>query len=108
MRLIEASRRGGLGGCASWHHEARDNYGSAQTHRGPVRTAEDAAITAKVKTKFAADDLVKAHRIDVDTTRGVVELQGTVRSAAERDRAMQLARQTEGVVDVRDDLRISG
>lgn len=100
----------GVGGCASWHNATtRDNpAASAEAHRGPVTTTADAAITAKVKTKFAADDLVKARRIDVDTMRGVVQLNGTVNSAAERSRAIDLARNTDGVVDVKDNLRVSG
>lgn len=98
----------GLGGCASWHHGARDDTVASEAHRGPVQATADAAITAKVKTKFAADDLVKARRIDIDTTRGVVQLYGTVSSAAEHDRALQLARGTEGVVEVRDNLKVAG
>lgn len=44
----------------------------------------DASLTAKIKSKMALDDTVKAARIDVDTSRGVVTLTGTVRSEAER------------------------
>jgi len=97
----------GAAGCASWDH-ARTADNATAEHRGPVQTAGDAAITAKVKTKFAADEMVKAHDIDVDTLRGVVTLHGTVNSAAERDRAVSLARGTEGVVDVKSDLRFAG
>jgi hyperosmotically inducible protein len=50
------------------------------------------------------DDTVKAARIDVDTTDGVVTLTGTVSSQAERTRALQLARETEGVKTVHDRL----
>ncbi len=95
----------GVTGCASWraHH---DQY--ASEHRGPMQAASDAVITAKVKTALAADDMVKARNIDVDTMRGVVQLNGTVRSAAERSRAIQLARHVSGVLDVRDNLKTMG
>ncbi len=99
----------GMTGCASWSqaHEKQASAASSE-HRTAGRTVADAAITAKVKTAFAADDLVKARHIDVDTSRGVVSLYGTVSSAAERDRAMQIARNIKGVVDVKDNLKTTG
>jgi osmotically-inducible protein OsmY len=70
------------------------------------RALEDAALTAKIKSKLALDDQVEALRIDVDTTGDVVTLSGTVRSDAERERAVRLARETEGVRRVVDRLRV--
>lgn len=65
----------------------------------------DASLTAKIKSKMALDDMVKALNIDVDTQGGVVTLSGLVHSAAERERAVQLARETAGVRQVVDALR---
>ena len=65
----------------------------------------DGALTAKIKSKMALDDLVRARSIDVSTEAGVVTLGGTVRSATERDRAVQLARETAGVTRVIDHMR---
>ncbi len=62
----------------------------------------DAGITTAVKTKFAADDTVKAYRIDVDTKDKVVTLKGDVETPAARERAVEIARATEGVRDVVD------
>ena len=62
----------------------------------------DAGITTAVKSKFAADDTVKAYRIDVDTKDKIVTLKGEVDTAAAKDRAVELARATEGVRDVVD------
>ncbi len=93
------------GGCASWNHTRTASNGATAEHRGPAETVADATITAKIKTKFAADNVVKARDIDVDTARGVVTLKGTVNSANERDRAIALARDTHGVVDVRSELK---
>ena len=78
------------------------------THRSLGRTAEDDAITARVKAAFIADKTVKAHDIDVDTNRGVVTLKGTVASPVERDRAVAIANRTKGVFEVRDQLTVSG
>jgi hypothetical protein len=65
---------------------------------------DDAALTAKIKSKMALDDTVKALNVDVDTSNGVVTVSGTVRSDAERQRALQLARETDGVRQVTDRL----
>lgn len=62
----------------------------------------DPGITTAVKSKLAADDLVKSYRIDVDTKDGVVTLSGEVDNAAAKARAVELARGTEGVRDVLD------
>ena len=66
----------------------------------------DAGITTAVKSKLAADDMVKAYKVDVDTANKVVTLSGVVETAAQRDRAVTLARNTEGVGDVIDQLRV--
>jgi osmotically-inducible protein OsmY len=67
---------------------------------------EDGALTAKIKSKMALDDTVQARRIDVHTSAGLVTLSGTVSSQAERQRAVQLARETKGVRSVIDHLRV--
>jgi osmotically-inducible protein OsmY len=66
----------------------------------------DAAVTTAVKSKLLADTTVAGLKIDVDTKDGVVTLTGTVRSAAERDQAVRLARATDGVKDVIDRLKV--
>jgi hyperosmotically inducible protein len=66
----------------------------------------DAGITSAVKTKMAADDTVKASEINVDTHNHVVTLNGTVGSQAEKERAVTIARNTNGVNSVVDDLRV--
>jgi len=62
----------------------------------------DAGISTKVKAKLAADDVVKAHQIDVDTRSGEVTLTGNVDSRESHDRAIQLAKETKGVTKVVD------
>jgi hyperosmotically inducible periplasmic protein len=67
----------------------------------------DPLITAKVKMKFAADDLVKAHQINVDSERdGVITLRGTVPSETAHQRAVDIAKKTEGVRQVNDQLKV--
>lgn len=67
----------------------------------------EGTVTAKIKSKMALDDLVQARTIDVTTSGQVVTLSGTVRSTAERDRAVQLAKETEGVTQVVDRLTVA-
>lgn len=67
----------------------------------------DPGITTAVKTKLAADDTVKAYRIDVDTKDRVVTLTGAVDTTAARERAVQIARATDGVNNVVDNLTVS-
>ena len=71
-------------------------------------TIDDATITARVKTALLNDPQVGAMKIDVGTTGGVVTMTGSVKSKAEEDRAIQLARQVNGVKDVRSALRVEG
>lgn len=70
------------------------------------RAVSNAALTSKIKAKMALDDLVKAAAIDVENEGGVVTLKGTVGTEAERARAVQLTRETEGVTSVTDRIQI--
>ena len=67
----------------------------------------DPGITTAVKTKLAADDTVKAYKIDVDTKDAVVTLTGTVDSADAKTKAVELARATKGVSSVVDQLSVA-
>jgi hyperosmotically inducible protein len=69
-------------------------------------TVEDGSITAAIKMKFANDEVVSASNIDVDTSNGVVTLNGTVDSQLEADRAVELAKAVDGVKNVRSNLII--
>jgi len=69
-------------------------------------TVSDGALTVKIKSKMALDDLVEARGIDVNTSATIVTLTGVVASADQRDRALRLARETAGVTKVVDGLRI--
>ena len=66
----------------------------------------DGAVAAKIKSKMVLDDLVKARNVHVETDGAVVTLTGVVDSEAERKRAVELAKQTEGVTSVIDHLRV--
>ena len=67
---------------------------------------DDAALTTRVKAKFAEDKTVSAMAISVETFKGVVQLSGVAKSVAERAQAEKLARETSGVTGVRNNIAI--
>ena len=69
-------------------------------------TIDDTTITTRVKTSMLNDPAVGGMRIDVDTNKGVVTLSGRVKSQAEHDQALALARQVDGVTEVKDALQV--
>jgi hyperosmotically inducible protein len=70
------------------------------------RALTDGQVTAKIKAKMALDDTVKALDVNVDTSGSTVTVTGVVDSAAQRERVLQLARETAGVTTVVDRLRV--
>jgi hyperosmotically inducible protein len=79
---------------------------SCATNRPADRQVSDAWITTKIKTDLAVDSKAEAHEIDVDTVNGVVKLSGVVDDASERARAARIARETDGVRQVINEIRI--
>lgn len=70
--------------------------------------ASDTAITAAVKSKLLANSSTSGMDIHVETNHGVVTLSGTVRSDAEKNLAERIARNTDGVTDVTNNLKVQG
>jgi osmotically-inducible protein OsmY len=66
----------------------------------------DAWITSKVTARMTADPEVNPFEIDVDTTDGVVRLSGMVETETQRSEAVEIARNTEGVKRVVNDIQI--
>jgi hyperosmotically inducible periplasmic protein len=73
----------------------------------PATFIKDSAITAKIKTKLAADHPGSMKHIKVDTDKdGIVWMSGTANSQQEIDQAIAIARNTEGVKSVKSDLKV--
>jgi hyperosmotically inducible protein len=88
---------------------AESTTGASTRGSGAARVAagiEDAWITTKIQSQYFLDPDVKSHEIDVDTRDGVVTLQGSVETAARQQQAEQIARDTEGVRRVVNQLTI--
>ena len=92
-----------LAGCAS-HHEAPEQPAPS---RSAGEFTSDAALTAKVKTAIAsATGLGNATNINVNSYRGVVQLNGFVESQDKIQRAADVTRGVEGVRSVENNLRV--
>jgi osmotically-inducible protein OsmY len=77
--------------------------GASMSWAGSGSTGEvidDSVITTKVKSSYVADSTVSALDISVETNQGVVALTGLVNTEVERQRAVQIARETSGVKQV--------
>jgi hyperosmotically inducible protein len=79
----------------------------AMTGRTAGRNVDDAALTASVNAALVGDKPSNFTRIDVDTTSGVVSLNGTVESPEQRSRAEQLASRVDGVKRVVNNLQVA-
>jgi hyperosmotically inducible protein len=78
----------------------------ATTGRTAGRNVDDAALTASVKASLVSDKASNLTRIDVDTTNGVVALNGVVENPEQRSRAEQLASRVDGVKKVINNLQV--
>ena len=67
---------------------------------------DDTAVTARVKGRLVADETVKALDVQVETFRGVVQLSGFVDNDTQRNRAEQIARTTNGVTEVQNNIQL--
>ena len=74
---------------------------------GTTETRSDTAITAELKGKITDDDLLNNTDISVDTDNGVVTLTGSVATEAQKARAEELAKGTQGVLSVNDKLALN-
>jgi hyperosmotically inducible protein len=73
----------------------------------PEAFVKDSVITTKIKSKLAAEHPASAKHIKVDTDKnGVVWLSGTTDTQAEADKAVEIARNTEGVKSVNTKLTV--
>jgi osmotically-inducible protein OsmY len=79
---------------------------STPTQQSAGQAVDDGVVTAKVKAALVADPVTKAHQINVETFKGTVQLSGFVETDEARSRALQLARDVNGVKKVKDALEI--
>jgi hyperosmotically inducible periplasmic protein len=85
----------GLLGCAG-----------SRTRASTGEYIDDSAISTKVKTALHADEDVSGFQVNVETFKGVVQLSGFVDTAAQAQKAEQIAHRVEGVQEVRNNITV--
>jgi osmotically-inducible protein OsmY len=73
----------------------------------PVTPSADTSMESRIRERLAADGRLKGSQVEVSAKDGVVLLQGPVPDQASKQRALTIARQSEGVVQVVDRLSIA-
>jgi hyperosmotically inducible protein len=86
---------------------ATSGTSAAPSSPAPVAPSDDSRITTSIQSKYFMDDRIKGRHISVTTNAGVVTLTGEIADDTERAEALLLARTTEGVKRVEDNLTIS-
>jgi hyperosmotically inducible protein len=79
---------------------------ATRTTRSAGETVDDATVTAKVKTALARDPATSAYRIEVESYRGEVQLNGFVESADMKSSATRVAKSVGGVKSVSNNLQV--
>jgi osmotically-inducible protein OsmY len=79
---------------------------STPTQQSAGQAIDDGVVTAKVKAALVQDPVTKAHEITVETFKGTVQLSGFVESDEARTRAVELAKDVDGVKQVKDALEV--
>ena len=81
---------------------------SASKKESPGEYIDDTVITAKVKAAVLEEPSLKSAEINVETYKGIVQLTGFVRSRADIDKAVQVAKGIKGVTSVKNDMVVKG
>jgi osmotically-inducible protein OsmY len=81
---------------------------SASKDGSPGEYVDDAVITAKVKAAVLEEPSLKSAEINVETSKGRVQLTGFVRSRADINKAVEVAKGVKGVKSVKNDMILKG
>jgi osmotically-inducible protein OsmY len=76
------------------------------THEATGQYVDDSVITTKTKAAIFNDATLKSAEINVETFKGKVQLSGFVRSQADVNRAVEIARGIDGVKSVKNDMSL--
>jgi len=79
---------------------------STPKQEGTGEYVDDTVITTKVKAAVFNEPSLKSAEINVETFKGVVQLSGFVRSQADINKAVAVARSVNGVKSVKNDMRL--
>ncbi len=80
----------------------------ASKKSSPGEYVDDAVITTKVKAAVLEEPSLKSAEINVETSKGRVQLSGFVRSRADINKAVEVAQGVKGVKSVKNDMIVKG
>jgi hyperosmotically inducible protein len=87
---------------------ARDTSRTTKDVAGTTgRAVTDGWIKSKIAAQYLTENALDDADIDIDISKGVVTLNGTVKSDAGRSRATAIAKATDGVKSVNNNLKVS-
>lgn len=75
-------------------------------HESTGQYIDDSVITTKVKAAILDEPTLKVMEIKVETFKGVVQLSGFVHDKEDIPKAVKIARDIDGVVSVKNDMRV--
>ena len=81
---------------------------STSKKESPGEYVDDAVITTKVKAAVLEEASLKSAEINVETSKGRVQLSGFVRSRADIIKAVDVAKGVKGVKSVKNDMILKG
>jgi osmotically-inducible protein OsmY len=81
---------------------------SSPAQEGTGEYLDDTWITTRIKAAMFNESTLKSTEINVETFKGEVQLSGFVNSAEDIRKAVELARSTRGVRNVKNDMRVKG
>ena len=81
---------------------------STSKKESPGEYVDDTVITAKVKAAVLEEPSLKSAEINGETFKGIVQLTGFVRSRADINKAVEVAKGVKGVKSVKNDMILKG
>jgi hyperosmotically inducible periplasmic protein len=106
LRVGTGARAVGQPGVAQQDRPMGDRPAGEVARAGEGEPVDDRWLTTKIQSQYFMDAEVSDRNIEVETREGVVTLRGEVHTEAERRQALAVARNTDGVREVNDELRV--
>ena len=94
--------------CVKCHQATGAKAEAAPKKDSPQEYVDDAVVTGKVKAAVLEEPSLKSAEINVETHKGIVQLSGFVRSRADINKAVEVAKGVKGVRSVKNDMILKG
>ncbi len=106
---VKCHKAGGTGAKADASRPAKEKSTTSTSKKESAgKYVDDAVITTKVKAAVLEEPSLKSAEINVETSKGIVQLTGFVRSRADIKKAVAVAKGVKGVKSVKNDMILKG